>query len=79
MSVVCIFFCIVLQAMNCENTSQKTLVEYSVSSSTSVAAHQNATERIQILDDVGIADNNHSREALAQDASEPDSVSLDRF
>lgn len=44
-----------------------------------MAAHQNATERTQILDDVGIADTNHSREALTQDASEPDSVSSDQF
>ncbi|KAL1513026.1 hypothetical protein ABEB36_002510 [Hypothenemus hampei] len=56
----------------CENTPQKTSVEYSVSSSRSVSlSADNLTESV---DGTTIGASNHTREALTHGASEPDSV-----
>ncbi|XP_066141582.1 EGF-like domain-containing protein 2 isoform X1 [Euwallacea fornicatus] len=61
------------QPLQCENTSQRTSVEYSVSSSSSSTNNVIDIEPHNSTDVEG-TQGNHTREALSQDASAPDSV-----
>ncbi|XP_050294575.1 uncharacterized protein LOC126734841 isoform X2 [Anthonomus grandis grandis] len=62
---------IALQTVLCENITQKTSIEYSVSSSSREGLHNsNLTEVLSSE----LETSNHTREALSHDASEPESV-----